>query len=109
MPDLCACGERQNFGPGWGGRRCHGDTLHRSNPVVRGTKVVLQRWHSYLEHPFLAARPLPGPDEPPALRASKLPFQPVVSCDYVEGGDVNVSCRWYNAGACQMGYCAERG
>ena len=41
-----------NYGPGWGGEQCNRDTLHRSNPVTRGTKVVLQRWyvHAALLH-----------------------------------------------------------
>ena len=81
-----------NYGPGWHGERCHLDALHRSNPVTSGTKIVLQRWHSYLEQPFLAARPMP------AVGASmkRLPFQPVISCDYVMNPTTNVSCRWYN-------------
>ena len=95
-----------SYGPGWQGRRCHRDTMHRSNPVRRGTKVVLQRWYSYLEHPFLGARAMPdlsvhGPS------TQRLPFQAMVSCDYVDGAEVNVSCRWYNSDACGMGYCPE--
>ena len=82
-----------SYGPGWGGRKCNPGALHRSNAVTRGTKVVLQRWYSYLEHPFLAARAMQGGD---AKKRKRLPFQPVVSCDYVEGAHTNVSCRWYN-------------
>lgn len=82
---------------GWGDQRCNPTTRHRSNPVRRGRKVVLQRWYSFAEQPFLAARPMPngGP------RDGRRPFQPTVSCDYVEGVSVNVSCRWYNAGSVQ--------
>ena len=81
-----------NFGPGWGGRRCEYKTLHRSNPVTRGIKVVLQRWHTYAEQPFLAARPMMMPED----RAGRLPFQAMVSCDFVRNELVNVSCRRYN-------------
>jgi hypothetical protein len=36
-----------NFGPGWGGRKCNPNTQHRSDTVVRGRKLVLQRWYTY--------------------------------------------------------------
>ena len=80
-----------NFGPSWSGRQCDLNALHRSNPVTRGTKVVLQRWHSYAEQPFLAGRPITH-----QAHHERLPFQSVVSCDFVPGADTNVSCRWYN-------------
>ena len=40
-------------------------------------------------------------------RGSMRPFQPTVSCDYVEADYVgtNVSCRWYNSHVCTMNYC----
>lgn len=79
-----------NFGPGWGGRACSAEAAHRSNRVTRGSKVVLQRWHSYQEQPFLAGRPI-------LSQLGRRPFQPVVSCDYVSGLRTNVSCRWYNS------------
>ena len=85
--------------------RSHARTYNQAlgaSPVRRGTKVVLQRWYSYLEQPFLAARPVP---ELPPQREARVPFQPLVSCDYVHGSEVNVSCRWYNSDACSMGYC----
>jgi hypothetical protein len=71
----------------WGGDRCHGESLHRSNPVTSGTKVVLQRWHSSVEQPSSAARHLPR-----MPRGGRLPFQPIVSCDWVDGVQTNVSC-----------------
>ena len=83
-----------NFGPGWGGRQCHGETVHRSNTVTRGNKMVLQRWYAYPEQPFLSARPIR-----PAVASGmqrRRPFQPVVSCDYTHSITQNVSCRWYN-------------
>ena len=92
--------ELDRSGPAWGGRRCNLDTLHRSEPVRRGSKVVLQRWYTYREHPFLAARAMPSPRPPGTWRH---PFQPVISCDYVQAEHVNVSCRWYNSDEAELG------
>lgn len=93
-----------SYGPGWGGTRCAADALHRSNAVTRGTKAVLQRWYAYAEQPFLGARAVPG-NEPDAAAAddATLPFQPVITCDYVSSEHTNVSCRWYNSDASVMG------
>lgn len=80
-----------NFGPGWDGTQCSYETLHRSNPIRRGTKVVLQRWYSYADMPLLAARPLPIMTIP-----ERVPYQSSISCDFVYDELNNVSCRWYN-------------
>ncbi|KAL1527648.1 hypothetical protein AB1Y20_009034 [Prymnesium parvum] len=73
---------------------CSPDTIHRSNPILRGHKEVLQRWYAYPEQPFLAARPISRHP-----KDGLLPFQPTIVCDWTASLWTNVSCRWYNQGA----------
>ena len=59
--------------------------------VTRGEKIVLQRWYSYAEQPFLSAQ---------ALRSAgdgMLPHQPLIVCDWTQTSWTNVTCRWYNS------------
>ena len=72
------------------GDRCDHASTHRANVVTHGSKEVLQRWYSYSEQPYLAAR---MPRQP---RDELLPYQPLTVCDYSESLRANVSCRWYN-------------
>eukprot|EP00966_Prymnesium_polylepis_P275651 6368833-Prymnesium_polylepis.1 len=73
------------------GGRCNPAASHRANVVRRGSKEVLQRWYSYPEQPFLAARGFREPGD------GMLPYQPMIVCDWTHTGWTNVSCRWYNS------------
>eukprot|EP00038_Savillea_parva_P013843 m.212919 g.212919 ORF g.212919 m.212919 type:complete len:558 (+) comp26293_c0_seq1:80-1753(+) len=86
-----------NFGPGWGGHKCNRKTLHHSNRVTRGRKIVLQRWYTYPEHEYFKARPY---REGGIAHDTPLPWHAHISCDYVtpqRHGGTNVSCRWYTS------------
>jgi hypothetical protein len=65
---------------------CDPTTVHSADKVIRGRKVILQRWYYYHNFPTLGQRQL-APDLP-----VRLPRQPVVQCDHYDSG----SCRWYD-------------
>ena len=89
-----------NYGrPADGLTTCDPRSEHRSVPVRRGSKAVLQRWYGYSDqgmHHRAASRQTTNRFGSRALRhpSLRLPFQPVVKCDQLP--DAAVSCRLYN-------------
>ncbi|KAH3717193.1 prolyl 4-hydroxylase subunit alpha-2-like [Dreissena polymorpha] len=68
------------------GGLCEPLSVHSANKVIKGRKVILQRWYYYKSFFSLGKRP---PEPPLPVR---VPNTPRVSCDEYENG----SCRWYD-------------
>eukprot|EP00747_Dinoflagellata_sp_TGD_P219874 gnl/TRDRNA2_/TRDRNA2_91909_c0_seq1.p1 gnl/TRDRNA2_/TRDRNA2_91909_c0~~gnl/TRDRNA2_/TRDRNA2_91909_c0_seq1.p1 ORF type:complete len:330 (-),score=36.32 gnl/TRDRNA2_/TRDRNA2_91909_c0_seq1:86-961(-) len=78
---------------GYNGDMCDKRSSHIATAVEAGTKLVMQRWFSYMEDNFGPELGLPYPFE-----KGHLPYQPEVSCDRTGTSetDHSLSCRWYS-------------
>ncbi|XP_038044858.1 uncharacterized protein LOC119719459 [Patiria miniata] len=66
---------------------CDPYSIHAAKPVIKGHKIILQRWYYYQNFYMLGKRPSSEPDLP-----VRQELQPYVSCDEYDHG----SCRWYD-------------